>query len=99
MSFGKPKAPKPTAEQKALEKDQIVQMSQLNQQENERRKRLLAAQQGIRAYTGSALFRAAPGDRAGGPAVAPPAGGVGGVNAGYSSYGLNSSLLRGALVR
>lgn len=96
MSFGKPKTPKPTETQKALEKEQVIQTAQLSQQENERRKRLLSAQQGVRAYTGSALFRAAPSNTAG-ASVAPAVGN--GFTGGYGSYGLNSSLLRGALVR
>lgn len=103
MSFGKPKAPKPTAEQKALEKQQVEQLAQLNAQENERRKRLLAAQQGVRAFAGSALTRGAPSNTAGGPAV--PASGGGGGNygggnyGGYGGFALNTSLIRSALVR
>lgn len=98
MSFGKPKAPKPTAEQKALEKQQVEQLAQLNAQENERRKRLLAAQQGVRAFAGSALTRGAPSNTAGGPAV-PASGGGGGNYGGYGGFALNTSLIRSALVR
>lgn len=57
MSLKKPKAPQPTAEQLALERSQREQLTTLDAQENERRKRLLAAQQGARAFRGSALFR------------------------------------------
>lgn len=98
MSFGKPKTPKPTAAQKALEAEQVQQTAQLNAQENERRKRLLAAQQGVRAFAGSALTRGAPSNTAGGPAV-PASGGGGGNYGGYGGFALNTSLIRSALVR
>lgn len=61
MSFSKPKPPKPTSAQKALEGEQLLQAGKLNDAENERRKRLLTAQQGVRAYRGSPLWRAAGG--------------------------------------
>ena len=65
MSFGKPKAPKPTEAQKQLEASQVLQMTKLDAQENERRKRLLSAAQGVRAYRGSPVFRSSPSDTAG----------------------------------
>lgn len=72
MSFSKPKAVGPTPEQLALESDQRVQSAELSKIENQRRKRLLSAMQGTRAFRGSALFRAKPGNRAGDGAVAAP---------------------------
>jgi hypothetical protein len=65
MSFGSPKAPQPTPAQKQLEKSQVINLAKLDAQENERRKRLLTAQTGVRAYRGSPLFRANMGDTAG----------------------------------
>lgn len=65
MSFSKPKAPKPTQAQLDLEQSQRVASAQLDKQENERRKRLLAAAQGLRAYRGAPIARSAPGNRAG----------------------------------
>jgi hypothetical protein len=58
--------PEPTAAQVQLENEQRQTSAKLDKQENERRKRLLAAAQGIRAFRGSAILRAAPGNRAGG---------------------------------
>lgn len=99
MSFGKPKTPKPTAAQKALEAEQVQQTAQLNAQDNERRKRLLAAQQGIRVFAGSALTRPAPSNTAGAPMSGAGSLGNFGGYGGYGSYALNTSLLRSALVR
>lgn len=65
-----PKAPKPTAEQLALEKMQADTLANLNNEENRRRKRLLLAAEGARAYNGSPLVRRAPSDK---PGAAPPA--------------------------
>lgn len=81
MSFSKPKAaaPIPTAEQLALESDQRVQSAELSKLENQRRKRLLSAMQGTRAFRGSALFRAKPGNRAADGASVAPAAGADGV--------------------
>lgn len=78
MSFKKPKAPAPTPEQLALEADQRVQSAELDSMENQRRKRLLSAMQGVRAFRGSALFRSKPADRAGGAtsSSAAPASGI-----------------------
>jgi hypothetical protein len=59
-----------SAQDEALEQ-QRLQMARLDEEENRRRKRLFSAAQGVRAYRGSPLFRAAPGDTAGvGAAVA-----------------------------
>lgn len=83
-----PKAPQPTADQLALEASQREMSAKLDAQENERRKRLLNAAQGIRAYTGSPLFRSAPSNTAAGPvaavaqAAAAAGGGGGGTSAG-----------------
>ncbi len=52
------KTPEPTEAQKALEASQREQIANLDAQENERRKRLLSAMQGVRGFRGSALFRA-----------------------------------------
>lgn len=60
-----PKAPAPTQQQLDLEKLQAQQTAQLDTEENRRRKRLLAAQTGIRAFRGSALMRPAGGNSAG----------------------------------
>lgn len=60
-----PKAPKPTPEQLALEKLQTEQLANLDTQENERRKRLFRAVQGIRAFRGAPILRAAPSDTKG----------------------------------
>jgi hypothetical protein len=79
MSFGKPKAPKPTEAQKQLEASQVLQLTKLDAQENERRKRLLSAAQGVRAYRGSPVFRSSPSDTAGSAGSAGPSG-AGGYN-------------------
>lgn len=74
MSFGSsPKPIQPTPEQLQLEASQRLQSAQLDKQENERRKRLLSAAQGVRAFRGSALFRGAPTNKAGSSAPAPAA--------------------------
>jgi hypothetical protein len=65
MSFSKPKAAKPTAAQKALEASQLLQTTKLDATENDRRKRLLSAAQGVRDYRGSPVSRAAPSNTAG----------------------------------
>lgn len=54
------KTPDPTPEQLAAEAMQRQQSAQLDAQENQRRKRLLGAAQGMRAFRGSALFRTGP---------------------------------------
>lgn len=58
--MGAPKAPKPTTAQLQEESDQVQASALLDQQENERRKRLLNAAAGMRVFAGSALTRAAP---------------------------------------
>lgn len=67
------KTPDPTPEQLAAEAMQREQSAQLDAQENQRRKRLLGAAQGVRAFRGSALFRTAPRNASAGaaPAAAP----------------------------
>ena len=64
------KPPAPTAEQLQSEALQRQQSAVLDAQENDRRKRLLNAASGIRAFRGSALFRSAPSDTAGNSALA-----------------------------
>lgn len=49
----------PTAQQTELETQQANQQATLDQQENDRRKRLLQATQGTRVFRGSALSTAA----------------------------------------
>lgn len=51
------KTPGPTDAQLALEYRQREESAVLDKEENERRKRLLSAMQGARAFRGSALFR------------------------------------------
>ncbi|MEY4760638.1 MAG: hypothetical protein RLZZ200_494, partial [Pseudomonadota bacterium] len=63
------KAPKPTAAQAAMEASQLAEVSRLDAEENKRRKRLLAAAQGVRVYTGSPLMRAPASNTAGTAAV------------------------------
>lgn len=65
-----PKGPKidTSAQEEALARQKLEQAA-LDEEENRRRKRLFSAAVGPRAFTGSPLFRRAPGDRAG-PAVA-----------------------------
>lgn len=66
-----PSAPKPTQSQLAEEAAQNQASAMLDQQENQRRKRLLNAAAGIRAFSGSALTRAAPSNTAGTAPAAP----------------------------
>lgn len=107
-----PKAPKPTPEQLALEKLQTEQLANLDTQENERRKRLFRAVQGIRAFRGAPILRAAPSDTAGtanpavfagqnGAAATTARGGAGyGVGSGVAAGGgWGGSIGRGVLVR
>lgn len=47
----------PTEAQLALEAQQREDSAKLDAQENERRKRLLSAMQGVRAFSGSSIFR------------------------------------------
>lgn len=109
-----PKAPKPTPEQLALEKLQAEQLANLDTQENERRKRLFRAVQGIRAFRGAPILRAAPSDTAGkanaavfagqnssGAAATTARGGAGyGVGSGVAAGGgWGGSIGRGVLVR
>lgn len=85
MSFGsKPKAPKPTPDQLALEAAQREAAAKLDSAENERRKRLLNAAEGTRAYAGSPLFRGlAQNAAANGFSVFSPTGGISAPRAGY----------------
>lgn len=61
----KPGDPGPTDAQLALEAQQREASARLDAEENRRRKRLLAASQGIRAFRGSALMRPAAGNSSG----------------------------------
>ena len=87
--FGKPKPPGVTQDQLDLEAMQKEQVAKLDAAENERRKRLLNAAQGIRAYAGSPIFRAGPSDTAGAApaAIVAPRGGGAGAGAGAGNYG------------
>jgi hypothetical protein len=91
-----PSPPQPTQAQVESENQQLQASALLDQQENERRKRLLNAAAGVRAFAGSAIGRAAPSNTsAGGPSAtqigsfvtpvtggtAPRGGGSGGGNA------------------
>lgn len=72
------KAPKPTAEQVQIQKQQLIQLTQLDEEENRRRKLLLSNSGGVRAFKGSALTRGTPSNTAGVSRVAafaPPSGG------------------------
>jgi hypothetical protein len=68
----KPPAPDMSA-QDAMLAQQREQQATLDSEENRRRKRLLSAAQGARAYRGSPLFRAPPSNTAGASAAAVPA--------------------------
>lgn len=108
-----PKTPKPTPEQLALEKLQTEQLANLDTQENERRKRLFRAVQGIRAFRGAPILRAAPSDTKGtanpsvfagqngaGAAATTTRGGAGaGVGAGVFGGDWSGLIGRGALAR
>lgn len=61
-----PKQPAITQDQLDLEAMQKTASAKLDAQENDRRKRLLSAAEGVRAYGGSPLFRARPSNTAGG---------------------------------
>lgn len=63
------KTPDPTPEQLAAEAMQRQQAATLDAQENQRRKRLLGAAQGVRAFRGSALFRQGPRNASADPAA------------------------------
>lgn len=67
-----PSAPKPTQQQLDSEAQQLQASALLDQQENERRKRLLNAAAGVRAFAGSAITRAAPSDTANGIVAGAP---------------------------
>lgn len=71
---------------------QKEQSAKLDTQENERRKRLLSAAQGVRAYSGSPLFRQAPGNTSGASVAASPNNGGGG---GGGSTNATESPVRG----
>lgn len=62
LGLNKPK-PDTSAQEEALAA-QRLQQAELDSEENRRRKRLLAAATGARAFTGSPLFRATPGNTA-----------------------------------
>jgi hypothetical protein len=72
-----PKPPKPTEAQLQQEAEQMQASALLDKQENERRKRLLNAAAGVRAFAGSAITRAAPSDTAVGAPSASQAGTAG----------------------
>jgi hypothetical protein len=55
--FKAPEAPKPTNAQLFLERAQLEQLSKLNTQENEQRKRLLMGISGPGAYRRTGLFK------------------------------------------
>lgn len=61
-----PSTPKVTQDQLDLEAMQKTQSAKLDATENDRRKRLLSAAEGVRSYAGSPLFRARPSNTAGG---------------------------------
>lgn len=63
-----------TAQQQQLETQQATQQATLDQQENERRKRLLLATQGTRVFRGSALSTAAGTNSRANSAAAGPGG-------------------------
>lgn len=63
--FGLDKPKVDTSAQDAQLERQRLEEAKLDEQENRRRKRLLAAATGVRSFTGSPLLRAAPGNRAG----------------------------------
>lgn len=86
----KPTPPGPTDAQLALERSQREQLAGLDDQENKRRKRLLSSMQGLRSFTGSALFRsqqAGTNARAAAPAGTLPAGSPGIIGGGPGGYG------------
>jgi hypothetical protein len=86
-SLKPPKANGPTPEQVALERLQAEQLANLDVEENKRRKRLLLAVQGPRAYAGSPLLRAAPSNTAGAAAPSAIAGRGGGGGGAYAGGG------------
>jgi len=90
-----PKMPEPTPAQQAMESKQRETLTLLDAQENERRKRLLSAMQGARAFRGSAIARttASVANRGAGiPGGATPAPGSAGVNmAGSTPYSMFNS--------
>lgn len=53
-------APQETPEAIALRKSQVAQLADVDQQDNYKRKRILSASRGTRAFTGSAISRSAP---------------------------------------
>lgn len=91
-----PKAPGQTPEQAAYERLQTESLANLDAEENKRRKRLLLNVQGVRAYTGSPITRAAPSNTAGqGAAVAGRGGGGGGqwgAGGGASGYSFATAM-------
>lgn len=83
-----PKKPKvDTSAQDAIAAQQRIDAAELDSEENRRRKRLLSAAMGVRAFTGSPLFRAAPANTAGRAAAAAAAvGGASAAGPGGSGY-------------
>lgn len=63
--MAKSKKAKPTPEQVQIQKQQLVQLTQLDDDENKRRKLLLSNAAGVRAFRGSALTRGTPSNKAG----------------------------------
>lgn len=91
--MSKKKAPKPTAEQQQIQRQQLIQLTELDDDENRRRKQLLSNAAGIRAFKGSALTRAAPSNSAGGtrtPAFAAPRSSGAGASNGGSPISVSS---------
>lgn len=91
--MGSKKAPKPSPEQVQIQKQQLIQLTELDEEENKRRKQLLNNAAGLRAFKGSVLTRASPSNTAG-RAPAPintspgtPSGGAGGPAGGSPSPG------------
>lgn len=72
-----------TSPQDQILQQQKLMQAELDAEENRRRKRLLSAAQGIRAFRGSPLFRASPSNSVG--RVAGAAAVVGGTGTGGSS--------------
>ncbi len=64
--MAKSKKPKPSPEQIQIQREQLIQITELDDQENKRRKQLLSNAAGLRAFKGSALTRATPSNTAGG---------------------------------
>lgn len=91
LGLSKPKVD--TSAQDEIAEQQRLMQADLDEEENRKRKQLLSAAQGIRAYSGSPLFRAAPSNKAG--RAAPSA--AAGANAGRFVAGGGIRSNRGAI--